>query len=497
MSLIRRGIESRASFPAYGQTFNPLNLLYGQTSVLSSAGERVDEVTALGVAAVFSAVSLLADSVASMPLRAIKFEADGSRKFVPVPVVLSDPDPAESNRYELMHMIVSSLALHGNAYCLISRDAGGNPISLLPLHPYQMNVLPDKNMSGRQYLHLGRPLPKEDVLHIRWMTSPQSLVGVSPLLHQRTMIGLAIAMDRFMSGFYSDGGTPSGVLSTEKPLSREAMVNLRESWEASTRKRRRPAVLADGLKWTQVQTSAVDMEFALTRDNVNQEIARVFRIPAHMLNMKSDSATYQNVEAASINFLTYTLQPWISRLEIAFSQKLLPPDVLVEFDTSSILRMDSMTKARVQLTQIQSGTRSRNEARAVDGLPPYPGGDDFVVALPGAPMSEENSVGKDDDPTTPPIDQPSPTDAARAAVELIESGFDPGDVLDVVGLPAMRHAPAAEPTGVDTRDIVDALKAAVSEIPAPVVNVTMPEPKPTKRTVKRDADGNITAIVEE
>ena len=403
MSLIRRGIETRAGVNYYGNTYNPLNLLYGQTSLWSTAGERVDEVTALGIASVLSCVSLLADSVATMPLRCATIDPDGVRRLVPTPDVLANPDPRNTNRFELIHSTVACLALHGNAYLLIDRDSVGRPIGLLPLHPYQMNVLASKDYNGREYIHLGQIIPNEDMLHIRWFTPPQSLVGISPILQQRTIMGLALAMDKYLAQWYGEGGTPSGVLETDKPLTTEGAKVLRESWESTQRKRRRPAVLSDGLRWRPVQTSAVDMEFTATRDSVVTEVGRIFRIPAHLLNIKGDGQTYQNVEAASLNFLVHTLQPWITRLEIALSS-ILDPGTEVEFDPASLLRLDSMTKARVQMAQIQSGTRTPNESRAMDGLPPYPGGDEFVQVLPGAPIDATAApVGTDNDATTPAV----------------------------------------------------------------------------------------------
>ena len=271
MSLIRRGVDTRAAANTFTQSYNPLNTLYGQTSLWSSAGERVDEVTALGIASVLSAVSLLADSVATMPLRATRLQSDGSRKPIPLPAILEDPDPSSTNKFELIHSTVVSMALHGNAYLLIARD-GAKPVGLTPLHPYQMNVMANKDGSGRTYLHLGHEIPTEDMLHLRWFTPPQSLVGISPLLQQRTIMGLALAMDRYLAQWYGEGATPSGVLESDKPVTAEQARLLRETWEGSQRKHRRPAVLSDGLKWRPVNVSAVDMDFNMTRDAVIAEV---------------------------------------------------------------------------------------------------------------------------------------------------------------------------------------------------------------------------------
>ena len=382
MSLIRRTLEHRAAVNTFTQQYNPLNTLYGQTSLWSSAGERVDEITSLGIASVLSCVSLLADSVATMPLRCSVLQADGSRTPVPVPDVLLDPDPLESTGFELIHSTVVSLALHGNAYLWLTRDRG-KVVGITPLHPYQMNVLANKDGSGRQYVHLGHDIPTEDMMHIRWFTPPQGIVGISPLLQQRTVMGLALAMDRYLAQWYGEGGTPSGVLESEKPVTSEQARLLRETWEGSQRKHRRPAVLSDGLKWRPVTVSAVDMDFNNTRDAVTTEIGRIFRIPSHLLQTKGDGQTYANVEQGSLNFLTYTLQPWITRLEIAFS-KILPPGVDVQFNPESLLRLDALTKANVSQIQIKSGLRTPNEARISDGLQPYADGDKFVQVFAGA-----------------------------------------------------------------------------------------------------------------
>lgn len=399
MSLLRRGIEARGDYPAFNSSVNPLNLYYGQVSMSSLAGERVDEVTALGVSSVLSCVSLLADSVAMLDL--IAFDSVGNR--IELPQALSDPDPQESTPYEYKHSTIATTAMHGNSYTFLSRDRRGNVIGLTPLHPYQMTVQASKNYTGRAYLHLGKEIPREDLLVMRWYTPPQALVGISPLSMQRTMIGLAMAMDRYLAQWYANGATPSSVLETDQQLTKEAMTSLRESWEASQRKVRRPAVLANGIRWRQVQASAVDMEFNATKGAVLAEVARIFRIPPWLIGLKSDPSTYQNVEQASLAFLIHTLQPWLTRFEIALSS--IFPGVTIKFDPSSLLRLDSLTKARVQMTQIQSGTRSRNEARAIDGFAPYEGGDDFVTVLPGSPVGPDQVVGVDPDPNDPPVDR--------------------------------------------------------------------------------------------
>ena len=403
MSIFSRGIQSFTvgRYPQFNNYVSPLSQLYGQTSMTSAAGERIDEWTALGVSAVLGAVSLLADSVASMPLRCFTITKDGQRIIRPLPDVLADPDP-ESNTYELLHQIVASMALHGNAYVKIDRDRLGNMIGLVPLHPYQMQVLPTGDMTGRRYLHLGNEMNREDVLHLRWFTPPQSLVGISPLNQARNLIGLSIAMDRHLAQFYGEGGTPSGILETDQKLNLEQARVIQATWEATHRRHRKPAVLSDGLKFRPITTSAADAEMIKTREQLIRDIARIFRIPDHLIGAMGDNQTYQNVEQASLNFLTHTIAPWIRRIEIAISN-ILDAEDDVAFDTSTLLRTDALTRARVNMVNVSMGARTPNEVRQIEGLEPYEGGDKFNQALAGNVTAggQNPSLGEDADPSAP------------------------------------------------------------------------------------------------
>ena len=378
MSILARRPQQ---FNQYGTN---VTTTYGNASMLSAAGERIDEYSALGVSAVLAAVSLLADSVAAMPLRCYSTQG-AQRVSVDLPEALAKPSP-EMSTFELVHQAVASMSLHGNAYINIVRDSFGDPVELIPLHPYQMQVLPNKDMTARRYLHLGNEIPNEDMIHLRWFTPPQSLVGVSPILQQRTIIGLSIAMDRHLAQWYGDGGTPSSVLETDSKLSPDAAEILRNTWEDTHRRRRRPAVLTDGLKWRPISASAADMEMNATRLAVIGDVARIFRIPPHLLGVKGDGQTYANVEQASLNFWVHTLSPLARRIEVALS-RVAPADVNVNFDTSVLLRVDAMQRYRIHQLAIGSGIKSPNEVRLEEGLNPYDGGDSFVLALPGAPMA--------------------------------------------------------------------------------------------------------------
>ena len=398
MSLIRRGVVGR--YPQFNNYVAPLSQLYGQTNITSAAGERIDEWTALGVSAVLGSVSLLADTIASMPLKQYKM-VKGKRVSVDLSDVLKNPDP-ESNTFELIHQMVFSCALHGNAYIHIDRDRSGNMIGLVPLHPYQMQVLPTGDQIGRKYLHLGNPLDSQDLIHMRWLTPPQSLVGVSPMIQNRNLIGIAMAMDRHISQFYGEGATPSSVLETDQKLTLDQARTIQGTFEATHRRHRRVAVLTDGLKWKPITSSAADQQMIETREQLIRDIARVFRIPSHLILASGDNQTYQNVEQASLNFLQHTIAPWLCRVEDALS-RILPAGTDVAFDTSILLRTDAMTRAEVGKILVSTGLRSPNELRQQDGFEPYDGGDVFNQAFQGTLTTGPDTapLGTDSDTSVP------------------------------------------------------------------------------------------------
>jgi HK97 family phage portal protein len=400
MSIFTRGFTV-GRYPQFNNYVSPLSQLYGQTSMTSAAGERIDEWTSLGVSVVLGCVALLADSVASMPLRAYRIDKSGQRVMIDLPDVLADPDP-ESNTYELIHQMMASMALHGNSYIKIDRDRTGQMIGLVPLHPYQMQVLPTGDMTGRRYLHLGNEMNREDILHQRWFTPPQSLVGISPLNQTRNLIGLAIAMDRHLAQFYGEGATPSSILETDQKLNLEQARVIQATWESTHRRHRKPAVLSDGLKWRPITTSAADSEMTKTREQIIRDISRIFRVPSHLIGASGDNQTYQNVEQASLNFLTHTIAPWIRRIEISIS-KILDSGVDVAFDTSTLLRVDALTRARVNMINVSMGARTPNEVRQIEGMEPFEGGDSFNQALAGNVTAggQNPSLGQDADPSAP------------------------------------------------------------------------------------------------
>jgi HK97 family phage portal protein len=347
------------------------------------SGEIVNETNAFAQSAVLACVTLLADSIASMPLELTR-ERGGRIERLPTPSVLRQPNERQT-MFDFVHQTVTTLALHGNAYIYAPRGTNGIPVELVNIHPQLVQDVSD--VDGYDYKVRGEFYTRDQIRSIHWLMLPNRRRGISPLEAQRNTIGMGIAMDRFLAQFYGDGATPSSVLETDQNITPQQAELTRSTWEDSHQKRRRPAVLTGGLKWRPITTSAADMQMLEHREAVIRDIARAYRIPLHLIaGVGGANQTYQNVESAGVSFVRYTLLPWIARIENAVSA-MLPVTQKIRFNTSEFERADIMTRVRAQQVQIASGTLTPNEAREMENREPYEGGDQFVLNLAGAPMS--------------------------------------------------------------------------------------------------------------
>jgi HK97 family phage portal protein len=357
----------------------------------SSAGEIVTQDSAFVSTAMLSAITLLADSIAMMPL--LPYREVGFRlEQLPMPLVLEKPN-SEQTMFEFVHQAIATLAIHGSVFIYAPRE-GGQLVELRNIHPDNVTIQIDMNTNSdthgeRIYKIAGSNeiYTSEVIRQIDWLRFPNQLRGVSPLEALRQTIGTSLAIDRFLAQFYGDGATPSSVLETENNLSPEAAEILRNTWFDTHYKSRKPAVLSGGLKWRSVTVSASDMDTINHREAIVRDIARAYRIPLHLINGSGgDSQTYQNIESAGINFLRHTLLPWCRRLEDCISE-LMPPNQKVRFDTNEFARADQLTRVKAQQTMIMSGTLTPNEARHIEGREPYEGGDQFIIGIAGAPIA--------------------------------------------------------------------------------------------------------------
>ena len=374
---------------ALGNLSDLLSLREG--GLYNFTGEKVNEKSALGISAVLSAISLIADSISILPIKTIRYDA-GKTIYTEKPKIFDKPN-VNQTIFEVIHQTITSLLMHGNAFILVDRDRQGRPIAITPIHSDRVTV--EMHGGVKTYIlgtkNAKRSLTDENMLHFKWISYPGNLLGISPLRVNGNMYGLAIAMERHIAQFYGQGGTPSSILETDRDLTSEQAKYLQENWVLNHNRNRKPAVLTGGLKWKSISAGAGN-ELIEAREQIVNEVARIFRVPAHLILSKDGSNVYSNIESNGLAFIRHTLLPYIRRIEDGLTT-LLPGKQQVRLDTEEYARGDLFSRVRTYQVAISSGLMTPNEARSRLDLEPYEGGDNFYLGLQGAAV----------DPSIPPL----------------------------------------------------------------------------------------------
>lgn len=341
----------------------------------TAAGVRVTQDSALRLDAVYGCVRLLADSVAQLPLDTFQRVSDGRRDPYPLPIWLEFPN-SELTRYELFERMMASLLLDGNAYVHVSRKPNGDIVELTPLHPSAVRVERDR-ATRKLVFHVtdedGTVVRVDfySMLHVRGFTVG-GVTGLSPIAYARQTIGRGVAAEKFQSQWLGDGAIPSSILSTDKDMSREAAQRNQEEWIASHAGKRRPAFLSGGLKWEAITLSPDDAQALETEKWTVQKIARLYRVPPHMIG-ELERATFSNIEHQAIDFVTHTLNPWLVRIEQSM-RWLLPAGVYPRFNVAGLLRGDTLARYQAYAQARTAGWLNVDEIRELEDRAPVIGG---------------------------------------------------------------------------------------------------------------------------
>lgn len=242
-----------------------------------------------------------------------------------------------------------------------------------------------------------------DVLHIPGLGF-DGLVGYSPIAMAKNAIGLAIAAEEYGSKFYANGATPSGIL--EYPGTVKEPDKVRESWNAGfggSSNAHKIAVLEEGMKYTPISISPNEAQFLETRKFQINEIARIFRVPPHMVG-DLEKSSFSNIEQQSLEFVKYTLEPWLVRWEQAMQRSLIPQDdkskYFIKFNVDGLLRGDYQSRMQGYATARQNGWMSANDIRELENLDRIPaedGGDLYLINGNMMPLSMSGAAyGKEE-----------------------------------------------------------------------------------------------------
>ena len=325
-------------------------------------GLTITESTILSIPAAYRCIQIISDSIASLPIQAFRHG-----KQIETPDILRQPDPAET-RVDTISSICTSVLIDGNAYALLgNRDSLGHPRSLVVLSPNAVYVSSTAGqiiykVGGNQYL-------PEDILHIRGLTLPGHSVGLGPLAMQRRTMGLAIAGEDYAGELYTTGAIPQGVITSDSELTKAEAENLKNAFVAAHGGRQRsPAVLSGGVAYEPLSFSASDLELLESRRFNAQVVSTVFGVPGFLIGVgSSDSKTYSNVQQDTQLFASYTLRPWLSRIEAALSQ-LLPRGQDAKFNLDGLLRSDTTLRYAAHEVGLRAGFLTVAEVRALEDL---------------------------------------------------------------------------------------------------------------------------------
>jgi HK97 family phage portal protein len=354
----------------------------------SSSGAPVTADSAMRVSTVWACVRLLADSVSMMPLHAYTVR-QGVRTPIDDPPLLVSPAAGVSTP-DWVYMVMVSLLLRGNAYGLIvSRDAMGYATQIELLPPDTVSVRLDA-FGQVTYSVRGVAKPFADVWHVSAYRTPGSLVGLSPISYAASAIGTQTAVDAFAKGYFEDAPHPVAVVSTDGPVNQDQARQVKDRITASWQGRE-IAVLGSGAKYTPIAVSPEESQFLETKRYGVPDIARFFGVAPEMIGGSSGNAmTYANVTQRAMDFLTYSVQPWLTRIEAAL-YPLLPGKKHVRFDTSVLVRLDASTRWNVNKIRLMTGAETINGIRAEEDQPAVSWGDEPF--LPGmAPAAAANDV---------------------------------------------------------------------------------------------------------
>lgn len=389
------------------------SFLFGRTT----SGKPVNERTAMQTTAVYACVRILAEAVASLPLHVYEYRDDGGKKLVhdhPLYYLLHDEPNPEMTSFVFRETLMSHLLIWGNAYAQIIRDGAGRVLGLYPLLPDKMEVQrddkgniyyvysrnSDENPTFKEYGNI--KLKAEDVLHIPGLGF-DGLIGYSPIAMAKNAVGMTLACEEYGASFFANGANPGGVL--EHPGVLKDPSKVRESWNSVYRgvsNAHKIAVLEEGMKYQQIGIPPEEAQFLETRKFQINEIARLYRIPPHMVG-DLDKSSFSNIEQQSLEFVKYTLNPWVIRWEQSLQRSLLLPGekgkYFIKLNVDGLLRGDYQSRMNGYAVGRQNGWFSANDIREMENMNPIPdeeGGNLYLINGAMTKLADAGAFAKTD-----------------------------------------------------------------------------------------------------
>ncbi|VTY18617.1 phage portal protein [Streptococcus agalactiae] len=389
------GLKRARDKPTNSYEGSDFSYLFGRTT----SGKNVNEMTALQTTAVYACVRILAEAIASIPIHVYKHTDEGKEQDVnhQLYYLLHDEPNPDMTSFVFRETLMSHLLIWGNAYAQIIRDGRGQVLALYPLLPDRVSVKRDDK--GELYYVYQRSeednpnfkdkgniiLKKSEVLHVPGLGF-DGLIGYSPIAMAKNAVGMTLATEEYGASFFANGANPGGVL--EHPGILKDPSKVRESWNQvyqGTNNSHKVAVLEEGMSYKTIGIPPNEAQFLETRKFQINEIARLYRIPPHMVG-DLEKSSFSNIEQQSLEFVKYTLDPWVVRFEQSFQKALLLPDekktYFIKFNVDGLLRGDYQSRMNGYAIGRQNGWLSTNDIRRLEDMNPLSkeeGGDLYLV----------------------------------------------------------------------------------------------------------------------
>ena len=399
----------------------------------SQSGVRIDSKTALQINAVFSAVSLISDTIATLPVDAY-IRRDGARfAFRPRPAWITKPD-VDTTKEAFYGAVIVSLLLDGNAFIRLYSNASGEIVNMSVLNPMDVEI--KRNGIGQVMYVLQeskKVLSSEEVVFIPDLVRPGHLRGVSRVEAMKENFGLAKALENYAARFFGSGTQTSGVLEVPGNLTAEQAKNMQEAFDSRHKgwmKAHKTAVLSGGAKYVPTNVPNDQAQFLDSRRMAVEDVARAFNIPPHLLGLPGTNS-YASVEQNNLAWVTHCLRPIVQKIEGALSPLMARypggENAFVRFNLDGLLRADINSRMTAYSTGLQAGFLTINDVRRIEDFTPImdPSADTVRV-----PLANVNIAAAELSAQTERVDM---------AQQLIQVGFDPIDTLEKFGLPAIAH----------------------------------------------------------
>lgn len=388
------GLEKKAALPLTDPAL--IEILGG--SGPTASGVSVTTANAMRCPAVFGAVRVLAESVASLPVHVYRKTPDGGRERAsdhPLEAILSDAANPWTPASEFRLLMETAHALDGNAYAYVNRDRDGRVVELIQLETSAVSVARNSKTLEPVYRvtdseNQQREYSRSEILHIRGIGT-SLLKGDSPVAMGREAIGLSMTLEQHAGGLFGRGARVSGILKAKRQLNDQVLSRLRASWDrmySGGTNGGKTCILEDEMDFQQLQLSSVDAQFLEMRKFQLQEVARIWRVPLHLMG-DLDRATFNNTEQMGAQFLSYCLLPILRLWQDAIRITCLSPEerreYFVEFLVDDLARADLAARFASYSQAINAGILNPNEIRAMENRGPYKGGETYMRPVNTAP----------------------------------------------------------------------------------------------------------------